>query len=92
MQKERKKKWDEQNQEAIANGVKKLDEFDKVANPASCFFYSQSSMMNVLITCNAFAFGLGVSNNPTYKMSRRFAKIYVHHLNFLNCAVLNNFH
>lgn len=29
-QKERKKKWDEKNQEAIAQAVKQLDEFDKV--------------------------------------------------------------
>ncbi|KAL8148295.1 hypothetical protein AgCh_005606 [Apium graveolens] len=29
LKKERKKKWDEKNQEAVANGVKKLDEFDK---------------------------------------------------------------
>lgn len=30
LQKERKKKWDEKNQEAIAEAVKQLDEFDKV--------------------------------------------------------------
>lgn len=54
MQKERKKKWDEKNQEAIANGVKKLDEFDKVPNTASCFSYSESLMMNFLIFCNEF--------------------------------------
>lgn len=29
LKKERKKRWDEKNQEAIADGVKKLDEFDK---------------------------------------------------------------
>lgn len=37
LQKERKKKWDDKNQEAIADGVKKLEEFDKVSNRASCF-------------------------------------------------------
>ena len=31
-QKERKKKWDEKHQEAIAEAVKCLDEFDKVAS------------------------------------------------------------
>lgn len=30
LQKERKKKWDERNQEAIANAVKIVDEFDQV--------------------------------------------------------------
>ena len=30
MQKERKKKWDESHQEAVAAAVKQLDEFDKV--------------------------------------------------------------
>lgn len=32
LQKERKKRWDEKNQEAIAEAVKQLDEFDKVDN------------------------------------------------------------
>lgn len=32
MQKERKKRWDEKNQEAIAEAVKQLDEFEKVMN------------------------------------------------------------
>lgn len=32
MQKERKKEWDEKNQEAIAEAVKQLDDFDKVVN------------------------------------------------------------
>lgn len=30
LQKERRKKWDEKNQEAITEAVKQLDEFDKV--------------------------------------------------------------
>lgn len=38
LQKEIKKKWDEKNQEAIADAVKNLDEHDKV---------SKSLMMNI---------------------------------------------
>lgn len=30
VQKERKKRWDEKNQEAIAEALKQLDDFDKV--------------------------------------------------------------
>jgi len=30
LQKERKKKWDEKNQEEIAKAVKELEDFDKV--------------------------------------------------------------
>lgn len=43
-QKERKKKWDEKNQEAIAEAVKQLEEFDKVVPTNSLFYY--------LIVCN----------------------------------------
>ncbi|KAF5951388.1 hypothetical protein HYC85_009332 [Camellia sinensis] len=46
LKKERKKKWDEKHQEAIAEAVKCLDEFDKVA---SFYFIGHKAMKGPVI-------------------------------------------
>lgn len=42
LQKERRKKWDEKHQEAIAEAVKNLDEFDQVLEYSINFFHVAS--------------------------------------------------
>ncbi|KAH7538028.1 hypothetical protein FEM48_Zijuj03G0155900 [Ziziphus jujuba var. spinosa] len=54
LKKERKKKWDEKNQEEIAKAVKNLDEFDQVGENAAFQFpelVTDNQILNIQITC-----------------------------------------
>lgn len=56
-QKERKKKWDEKNQEAISEALKNLNEFDKVfINFPSLFFQNGEYAAKVFIFSQCYMF------------------------------------